>query len=205
MLTAIVLAWCTININDARNTDNVNSTNWMHNMNWMNGMSCMNNGTWNINSMNCMQSDTNMMMHTISSEEEFIVNMMPHHQEAIDTAKVILEKSTNVKLKNLAQEIVDAQTKEIAMMQWWLQSRYPNSNVKANYENMMPDLASLSGKELDRAFLQGMIMHHMWAIHMAQSVLQINHKAETATLAENIISSQSKEIRDMQEMIKDLQ
>ena len=188
--------------NNAVGNNNANTNNTMHNMN---GMGCMNHNGWTTTGNDCMKSGSSMMMHTINSEEEFIVNMIPHHQEAVDTAKLILEKSTNIELKKLAQNIVDAQTREIAMMQWRLQSRYPNSDVKANYENMMPDLVNLSGKELDRAFLDGMIMHHMWAIHMAQSVLQINHKAETATLAENIISSQNKEIREMQTMIDDLE
>ena len=36
--------------------------------------------------------NTAMQHDTIKSEEEFLVNMIPHHQEAIDTAKIVLEK-----------------------------------------------------------------------------------------------------------------
>lgn len=95
-----------------------------------------------------------MMMHNVKSEEEFIVNMIPHHQEAVDTATIIVEKSTNSELKQLAQNIIDAQTKEIAMMQGWLKQRYLNSTLKSDYKNMMPELESLTGNALDSAFLQ---------------------------------------------------
>ncbi len=69
-----------------------------------------------------------MMHHAdVTSEEQFIRDMIPHHQEAVDTSKEIIARSTNDDLKKLAEDIVDAQTKEIAMMKEWLQERYPNS------------------------------------------------------------------------------
>ncbi len=51
-----------------------------------------------------------------TSEEEFIVNMIPHHQEAIDNAKIIIAKSENTELKKIAQVIVSAQTSEIVQL-----------------------------------------------------------------------------------------
>jgi uncharacterized protein (DUF305 family) len=60
-----------------------------------------------------------MMMHhgDVKSEEQFIIDMIPHHQEAVDTSKEIVARSTNEKLKKLAQGIIDAQTTEITTMQ----------------------------------------------------------------------------------------
>ncbi len=98
--------------------------------------------------------DNNMMMHDIENEEEFIINMIPHHQEAVDTAQIVVAQSTNSDLKKLAQNIIDAQTREITMMNGWLQQRYPNSTIKSNYQNMMPELTTLTGDALDTAFLQ---------------------------------------------------
>jgi uncharacterized protein (DUF305 family) len=65
--------------------------------------------------MNGMQG---MMHHgDVKSEEQFIIDMIPHHQEAVDTSNQILARSTNEDVKKLAQGIVDAQTKEISTMQ----------------------------------------------------------------------------------------
>ena len=104
--------------------------------------------------------DHSMMDHSsmVISEEAFVVNMIPHHQEAVDTARLVVAKGENAELKKLAEDIITAQEQEIAMMQKW--STEWKFSAKPLYENMMGDGTSLSGDELDRWFLMGMIMHH---------------------------------------------
>jgi uncharacterized protein (DUF305 family) len=46
--------------------------------------------------------------------------MIPHHQGAIDMAKVELAHGKDAELRKMAQKIVDDQEKEIAQMQEWL-------------------------------------------------------------------------------------
>ena len=53
----------------------------------------------------------------VTSEEQFLRDMIPHHQEAIDTSKEIVARGVNEDEKKLAQNIIDAQTKEITMME----------------------------------------------------------------------------------------
>lgn len=134
------------------------------------------------------------------SEEMFLRNMIPHHQEAIYTAGVVLRNSTNPEMITLTQNIIDAQTKEVAMMQWRLNERHSWGTAPIVYEKMMPALENLTGDQLDTAFLHWMIMHHMGAIHMAQGVLQVSPKPEVDTLAQNIIVNQSAEIQLMQQI-----
>lgn len=140
----------------------------------------------------------NMM---INSEEEFIFEMVPHHQEAVDTAKEILAKTENPELKKLAQNIVNTQTEEISMMEGWKRQWYSDSKYRPSYIRMMPPLGAFSGGDADTAFMQGMIMHHQMAINMAQQVLKLNPRKEVSDFANNIIRVQSAEIAQMQKML----
>ncbi|RFC63683.1 DUF305 domain-containing protein [Fulvimarina endophytica] len=53
----------------------------------------------------------------------FACGMIAHHQAAIDMAEVQLRYGTDGKMRDLAQEIIEAQTGEIETMKAWLQSR----------------------------------------------------------------------------------
>lgn len=46
----------------------------------------------------------------------FLRMMLPHHQGAIDMARVILEKTQDKEIKNLALSIITEQENEIAIM-----------------------------------------------------------------------------------------
>ncbi|GAB1539230.1 hypothetical protein NUACC21_18960 [Scytonema sp. NUACC21] len=54
---------------------------------------------------------------TGNPDVDFAVMMIPHHQGAIDMAKVELRYGTDSRLRRLAQEIIVTQQSEIALMQ----------------------------------------------------------------------------------------
>ena len=57
---------------------------------------------------------------TGNTDVDFRVHMIPHHQGAIDMAKVALKHAKDPETKSMAQKIIDDQEKEIAEMQAWL-------------------------------------------------------------------------------------
>jgi uncharacterized protein (DUF305 family) len=62
---------------------------------------------------------------TGDADRDFLASMIPHHQGAIDMAQVVLKHGKDPKVRKLAQDIIDAQQKEIATMKAWLKARTP--------------------------------------------------------------------------------
>jgi uncharacterized protein (DUF305 family) len=58
-------------------------------------------------------------------DRAFIDAMIPHHQSAIEMAKVAYEESENPTIKELVEKIVSAQQAEIEQMKRWRQQWYP--------------------------------------------------------------------------------
>jgi uncharacterized protein (DUF305 family) len=71
-------------------------------------------------SMKTMMTDMNVKP-TGKPDKDFARMMIPHHQGAIDMAKVELQYGADPELRQLATDIVAAQEKEIAQMKAWLE------------------------------------------------------------------------------------
>jgi uncharacterized protein (DUF305 family) len=57
------------------------------------------------------------------SDVDFVKLMLPHHQAAIDMAKVQLTYGKDPQMRRLAQQIITDQQSEIELMQLWLKQR----------------------------------------------------------------------------------
>jgi uncharacterized protein (DUF305 family) len=137
-------------------------------------------------------------------DEHFIVQMIPHHEGAIEMAKVALERSKRPEILTLAENIIAAQQKEIDDMIGWHQSWFgsvpPEGGMGMMMGSMEGDTAvlkSISQVDFDREFIEQMIPHHEMAVMMAQMLQASTERAEMKQLASNIMTSQTREIEMM--------
>jgi len=152
-------------------------------------------------------------------ELRFLDAMIPHHQGAVEMAQEVLAKSQRPEMKKLAQDIITAQNREINQMKQWRKAWYPKADSKpmawhAQMNHMMAmtpeqmqammmkgDLGAADA-EFDLRFLNAMIPHHEGALVMAKDVLSKSKRPEMKKLAQDILSSQQKEIDQMNQWRK---
>lgn len=161
-----------------------------------------------------------MMDEMMQMDRHFIERMISHHRDAIDMAKLALEKSKKTEIKKMAQDIITTQTAEIEMMKKWYKEWFgtdvPDKPTKSdpkgkNMEMMKKGMMMMDmGHEMmggtikdlkdaadfDKAFLEMMIRHHKMAVMMSSMILD-SKKPEMRKLGKDIIVTQSGEIEMM--------
>lgn len=151
----------------------------------------------------------------------FIDMMVPHHQGAVEMAKIALERGEHPEILAMAEAIIASQQAEIDQMKAWKLAWYgssdtpPMSAMPAMEEmpgmggmghamDMQAEVDALRGapEPFDLAFINAMIPHHQSAIDAAQKVLDSAEHPEIKALAQAIIDAQQKEIEQMEEWRK---
>ncbi len=139
---------------------------------------------------------------TINGDQSFLEEMIPHHQEAVDSSVKLLTTTANPELKTLAQNVIKAQTQEITDMKSWYKTWF-NQDYKASssYMNMMDGITTKVGGDLDKAYITGMISHHKGAIEMAKAIQKTTKRVELNKFSEGIISTQSIEVESLKKLL----
>jgi uncharacterized protein (DUF305 family) len=141
----------------------------------------------------------------VRDDLQYIDMMVPHHQLAIDMARVAELHAQHGEIKGLARDIIAAQDDEIHRMLIWrgeLTGSSPTPATSGHSHPLMPgmdvDLAALAASpDFDRAFIQAIIPHHQSAIDMSRAAIpNLKHPA-LRDLAHDIITTQQVEIDRM--------
>lgn len=145
---------------------------------------------------------------------DFLTDMIPHHQMAIDSATMYLDEAKNEILKEIAQKIIDVQSDEIEYFQELIDKlnkekkdcdsvsyKEFQDKTQMNMEAMMQGMYKEQSGDIDIDFAKAMIEHHKGAVANAKLILEYSNNAEIKEIAKNIIQTQDEEIEQMQKAI----
>jgi uncharacterized protein (DUF305 family) len=144
------------------------------------------------------------------ADRAFVADMVPHHQSAIEMAKIAQDRGQSTFVKELADDIITTQTEEIKVLRREDEGldtagfKAGSLGVPEHMKGMEGDPATLKTADpFDGAFLKMMIPHHQGAIEMAKAELAKGTDRELKAIASDIINVQQREISDMRKHLGD--
>ena len=152
---------------------------------------------------------------------KFVQDMIPHHNQAVQMSALVAERTNRPELKDVAGRIDASQADEIDFMQQWLRvrgERVPEPTAHSAMHTshkmagmaspeQMAELATLSGTDFDRLFLQLMIPHHEGAVTMVKDLMKQPGAAYDPVLYEfttDVVNDQTAEIERMNSLLVSL-
>ncbi|MGV3686459.1 MAG: DUF305 domain-containing protein [Daejeonella sp.] len=159
--------------------------------------------------MTRMMQDMHNAKPTGDNDIDFAAMMVEHHKSAVAMSEAELKQGSNTEMKAFALKVIDDQNKEIGSMQAFI-SKAPEtaSSNAADFQKALDAsmTAMMSGnttiyKDIDKDFATQMIPHHQSAVDMAEAYLQYGKEVSLRALCQNIINSQTKEIKWLKEWL----
>jgi uncharacterized protein (DUF305 family) len=145
----------------------------------------------------------------------FASGMRPHHESAIEMAKLAEGRAADPRVLDLAGRIEAAQAPEIETLTGWLTEWGADTSGSTGMDHGGHDMGDMggmdmsalmnaSGAEFDRMFLTQMISHHRAAVDMSVTEAAGGQNADAIAMAESIRDNQSAEISEMQTLLTEL-
>ncbi|NIH77949.1 DUF305 domain-containing protein [Amycolatopsis viridis] len=141
------------------------------------------------------------------ADVEFVSMMIPHHEGAVEMAKLAPGRAADPRVLDLAGRVQRAQDPEIQQMRGWL-TRWGAPAAPTGHS--MPGdtggdgtamLEHATGTAFDQEFLRMMTEHHEGAVEMARTELAQGVNGEAKALAQRITETQQAEITEMRAVL----
>lgn len=140
-----------------------------------------------------------------ATDAAFIDDMTPHHEGAIQMAKLAKTRAGHSQVKSLADNIISSQQAEISVMGRIRDDMHAmgmnadgHMGMSQHEMGMDMNMSMLErAKPFDKAFIDMMIPHHEGAIRMARAELAKGKQSGLRKIAKDIIAAQNREIAEM--------
>lgn len=150
---------------------------------------------------------------TDSVSHNFIVQMIPHHEAAVEMSRNILRYTTLVPLQEIALNIIEEQRKGISDMRGILNQCGKMLNSKKDlclYQKGFAQISQTMFSKMENAcitnninqdFMREMIPHHEGAICMSENALRYMICPQLAPILHRIIKTQREGVCKMERLL----
>ncbi len=209
-ISAALLAACGGDKNSATSTTTdstamTDNTAVAGNPDTMNNMSNMQGNNMSIMGiMDKGMQDMKAMKSSGNPDNDFAGMMKMHHMSAIEASQVQLSQGTDPTLKAMSQKMIDDQQREIAEFNTFLSGHDAHGGGDAFHKESMAMMNKMNmpmdnSGSVDKQFVTMMIPHHQGAIDMSKAYIKSGaHEPKMKSMANNLISAQQKEIKELQ-------
>jgi uncharacterized protein (DUF305 family) len=158
----------------------------------------------------------------------FVRDMSVHHAQAVTLAMIALDRATVPAVRDLAEDIVMEQQREIGVFAGWLEqwnlpattTRPPMwwmrhaANAAPDADPPMPGMATRAevarlavtrGRAADAEFCRLILAHHVGGLHMIEEVIERGNRPEVIGLAQRMRTSQRREVTQLNTLLAELQ
>ncbi len=149
-----------------------------------------------------------------SISANFMVQMIPHHEAAIQMSRSILQYTGNPQLCDIASGIIREQTESIGQMQEILPACRSATNTEQDlclYQRRADQIMRTMFTRMDTArsdnrvscnFMWEMIPHHEGAVALSENALRYEICPSLVPILQAIITSQKRGIARMQHLLR---
>lgn len=141
-----------------------------------------------------------MAMPARDADQEFVRMMVDHHQGLINLVDAALARNPSEEVQSEAREMRQKQTAEQKRMIDMLKTEYAEDKmpmVMPGNAAMISEIASKSGRDLDRTFREKVIAHHEEALRMVTDYESRFTRPDVRSMAATMKAEQEKEISEL--------
>lgn len=134
-------------------------------------------------------------------EIKYMEETIDHHLAGIVMATMCVEKAIHEELRQLCQQSIVSQQRQIALYRTWLQEWYGityEGEIPTNAAQDIRRLSELSGAEFENEFLTEFSKHHLGIIKKSDDVVRRAYHDELRREALMTIVNQSRQVIMMQ-------
>jgi uncharacterized protein (DUF305 family) len=162
-----------------------------------------------------------------SADAGFARDMAVHHQQAVEMAYIVRDRTTDEDVRRLAYDIAQTQANQRGMLLGWLSlwnlpvtspdgymTWMPMGRMGHQMKDgsLMPGMATntelnrlgmLNGKQAEILYLQLMYDHHMGGIDMARACAQQCTVPQEKKIAQGMVDAQQSEMKIMADLLRE--